>query len=153
MHEKIAGPLADLGLALYAQHVDPLEVGALVDIFRAEEDACLLGTDAVRDGVDVPGRALRLISFDRAPWPRPDLLHKARRERFGGRSYDDSVARSRIAQAFGRLIRRADDKGVFVMLDAATPTRLFSGLPEGVSLQRMELVPAIEAVRDFLGTG
>ena len=39
------------------------------------------------------------------------------------------------------------------MLDAATPTRLFSGLPEGVSLQRMELVPAIEAVRDFLGTG
>ncbi len=152
VHEKIAGPLADRGLALYAQHVDPLEVGALVDIFRAEEDACLLGTDAVRDGVDVPGRALRLISFDRVPWPRPDLLHKARRERFGGRSYDDSVARSRIAQAFGRLIRRADDKGVFVMLDAAAPTRLFTGLPEGVTLQRMELVPAIEAVRDFLGT-
>jgi len=153
VHEKIAGPLADRGLALYAQHVDPLEVGALVDIFRAEEDACLLGTDAVRDGVDVPGRALRLISFDRVPWPRPDLLHKARRERFGGRSYDDSVARSRIAQAFGRLIRRADDKGVFVMLDAAAPSRLFTGLPEGVTLQRLELVPAIEAVRDFLGTG
>ncbi len=153
VHEKIAGPLADRGLALYAQHVDPLEVGALVDIFRAEEDACLLGTDAVRDGVDVPGRALRLISFDRVPWPRPDLLHKARRERFGGRSYDDSVARSRIAQAFGRLIRRADDKGVFVMLDAAAPTRLFTGLPEGITVQRMELVPALDAVRDFLGTG
>ncbi len=71
VHERIAGPLADHGLPLYAQHVDPLEVGALVDIFRAEEDACLLGTDAVRDGVDVPGRALRLIVFDRIPWPRP----------------------------------------------------------------------------------
>ena len=56
MHERIAAPLADKGLALYAQHVDPLELGALVDIFRAEEDACLLGTDAVRDGVDVPAR-------------------------------------------------------------------------------------------------
>jgi ATP-dependent DNA helicase DinG len=153
VHERIAGPLADRGLALYAQHVEALEVGALVDIFRAEEDACLLGTDAIRDGVDVPGRSLRLLVFDRVPWPRPDILHKARRERFGSRGYDDSIARARIAQAFGRLIRRADDKGVFVMLDAAAPTRLFSALPEGVELQRVGLVEAIETVKAFLSPG
>ena len=153
VHERIAAPLADKGLALYAQHVDPLEVGALVDIFRAEEDACLLGTDAVRDGVDVPGRSLRLLVFDRVPWPRPDLLHKARRARFGGKGYDDALARGRIAQAFGRLIRRADDKGCFVMLDAAAPTRLFSALPPGVALQRVTLVEAIETVAGFLSTG
>ena len=151
VHERIAAPLADRGLALYAQHVDPLDAGALVDIFRAERDACLLGTDAVRDGVDVPGRSLRLLVFDRAPWPRPDILHKARRLRFGGKGYDDSVARARIAQAFGRLIRRADDKGVFVMLDAASPTRLFSGLPPGVELRRVTLVEAIEEVAAFVG--
>ena len=151
VYERIAAPLSEQGLALYAQHVDPLEAGALVDIFRAEEDSCLLGTDAIRDGVDVPGRPLRLIAFDRIPWPRPDLLHKARRERFGGRTYDDSIARARIAQAFGRLIRRADDRGVFVMLDAAAPTRLFAGLPEGVELQRVGLVEAIETVKRFLG--
>jgi len=150
VYDKIAAPLAERGLSLYAQHVDPLEIGALVDIFRAEEDACLLGTDAVRDGVDVPGRSLRLLVFDRIPWPRPDLLHKARRESFGGRGYDDALARARIAQAFGRLIRKADDRGVFVMLDAAAPTRLFSGLPEGVELQRLGLVDAIEQVSDFL---
>ncbi|WP_374575993.1 ATP-dependent DNA helicase [Phenylobacterium sp. J367] len=150
VHERIAAPLADKGLALYAQHVDPLEVGALVDIFRAEEDACLLGTDAVRDGVDVPGRSLRCLVFDRVPWPRPDILHKARRARFGGKGYDDAIARGRIAQAFGRLIRRADDKGVFVMLDASSPTRLFSGLPEGVELQRISLVEAIEKTAEFL---
>lgn len=151
VHDQIAAPLADKGLALYAQHVDGLEVGALVDIFRAEENSCLLGTDAVRDGMDVPGRSLRLLAFDRVPWPRPDMLHKARRERFGGRGYDDSVARARIAQAFGRLIRRADDKGVFVMLDPAAPTRLFSSLPEGVTIQRVGLVEALEAVTAFLG--
>ncbi|HEY3800702.1 MAG TPA: ATP-dependent DNA helicase [Caulobacteraceae bacterium] len=150
VHERIASPLADKGLALYAQHIDPLEAGALVDIFRAEEDSCLLGTDAIRDGVDVPGRALRLLVFDRIPWPRPDILHKARRGRFGGKTYDDAIARGRIAQAFGRLIRRADDRGVFVMLDAQAPTRLFSGLPEGVELQRMGLVEAIEAVGEHL---
>jgi ATP-dependent DNA helicase DinG len=150
VYDRIAGPLAHGGLALYAQHVDPLEAGALVDIFRVEEDACLLGTDAVRDGVDVPGRSLRLLVFDRVPWPRPDILHKARRGRFGGKGYDDGVARARIAQAFGRLIRRADDRGVFVMLDAAAPTRLFSSLPAGVTVERMGLVEAIEATQAFL---
>ena len=153
VHERIAGPLAEKGLALYAQHVDPLDVGALVDIFRAEADSCLLGTDAVRDGVDVPGRALRLLVFDRVPWPRPDILHKARRGRFGGKSYDDAVARGRLAQAFGRLIRRAEDKGVFVLLDAAAPSRLFSGLPEAVVVERVGLVEAIEATRAHLVAG
>ena len=151
VYERLAPALADKGLALYAQHIDPLEAGALVDIFRAEEDACLLGTDAIRDGVDVPGRSLRLLVFDRIPWPRPDILHKARRGRFGGKSYDDSIARGRIAQAFGRLIRRADDKGMFVMLDAAAPSRLFAGLPPGITLERMGLVEAIEATAKHLG--
>ena len=150
IYDLIAGPLADAGLPLYAQHVDPLEIGALIDVFRAEEDACLLGTDAVRDGVDVPGKALRLLVFDRVPWPRPDLLHQARRARFGRGLYDDSLARARIAQAFGRLIRRADDRGVFVMLDAAAPTRLFASLPEGVRPQRVGLVEALQITEQFL---
>ncbi|HYE43549.1 MAG TPA: helicase C-terminal domain-containing protein, partial [Caulobacteraceae bacterium] len=151
VYEVLGPPLAKAGLSLYAQHVDPLEVGALVDIFRAEENSCLLGTDAIRDGVDVPGRALRLIAFDRVPWPRPDILHKARRARFGGKAYDDAVARARLSQAFGRLIRRADDKGVFVLLDAAAPTRLFAGLPPGVEIRRVGLVEAIDEVQGFLG--
>ena len=151
VHERMAGPLADRGLSLLSQHVDPLDVGSLVDIFRAEIDACLLGTDAVRDGIDVPGRSLRLLVFDRVPWPRPDILHKARRIRFGGKVYDDALARARIAQAFGRLIRKAEDKGVFVMLDAAAPTRLFSGLPEGVRFERVSLIDAIEATARHVG--
>ncbi|MGC1300788.1 MAG: helicase C-terminal domain-containing protein, partial [Caulobacteraceae bacterium] len=72
---------------------------------------------------------------------------------FGKGTYDDSLARGRIAQAFGRLIRRADDRGVFVMLDSAAPTRLFSGLPEGIELQRMGLVDAVDQVAAFLETG
>jgi ATP-dependent DNA helicase DinG len=151
VYEKLAPPLSQAGLSLWAQHVDPLEIGALIDVFRAEENSCLLGTDAVRDGVDVPGRALRLIVFDRVPWPRPDLLHKARRNKFEGRSYDDALARARIAQAFGRLIRRGDDRGVFVMLDAAAPTRLFASLPPGLEVERMGLAEAVEAVGGFFG--
>ena len=117
------------------------------------EDACLLGTDAVRDGVDVPGRSLRLIVFDRVPWPRPDILHKARRAEFGGARYDDRLTRLRLRQAFGRLVRRADDSGVFVLLDSRLPSRLLGAFPEGVSVERLGLKDAVEHTRAFLAPG
>jgi len=150
VHSRIAPKLEAEGLALLAQHVDALDNATLVDIFRSEEDASLLGTDAMRDGVDVPGRALRLIVFDRVPWPRPDILHRARRTHFGKRQHDDSIARLRLKQAFGRLVRRADDKGVFVLLDPMSPSRLFGAFPEGVAIERVGLADAVAATRDFL---
>ncbi len=150
VYDQINKPLDEAGLSLYAQHVDPLDVSDLVSVFRSEHHSCLLGTDAVRDGIDVPGQALRLIAFDRVPWPRPDCLHRARRQHFGARIYDDALTRAKLAQAFGRLIRKKDDRGVFVMLDSAAPTRLFSGLPEGVIVQRCTLKEAIESIERFL---
>ena len=150
VHRQIAGALDQAGLPLYAQHVDAMDISTLVDIFRAEEDACLLGTDAVREGVDVPGRSLRLVVFDRVPWPRPDILHKARRTAFGKKGYDDAVTRLRLKQAFGRLIRRATDRGVFVLLDPMMPSRLRGAFPPGVEYLRIGLKEAVETVRDFL---
>ncbi|MSO77425.1 MAG: ATP-dependent DNA helicase [Alphaproteobacteria bacterium] len=152
VHGRIAGELEEKGLTLLAQHVDRLDVSTLIDIFRAERDACLLGTDAVRDGIDVPGRALRLIVFDRVPWPRPDILHKARRIAFGGAQYDAMVARMRLRQAFGRLVRRADDVGVFVLLDRMAPSRILAGLPAGAVVARVGLAEAVRATREFLAT-
>ena len=150
VHALIAEPLEQAGLPLLAQHVDGMDTATLVDIFRAEEDASLLGTDAVRDGVDVPGRSLRLIVFDRVPWPRPDIVHKARRQEFGGARYDDSLTRLRLRQAFGRLVRRADDSGVFVLLDRMLPSRLLGAFPEGVPIERIGLKDAIARTAAFL---
>jgi len=151
VHQRIGAHLETDGLPMYGQHVDGLDVATLVDIFRAEENACLLGTDAVRDGVDVPGRSLRLIVFDRVPWPRPDIKHKARREYFGKRRWDDLLTRLRLKQAYGRLVRRADDHGVFVLLDPMMPSRLKSAFPEGVSVTRCGLAQAVAETRDFFG--
>jgi ATP-dependent DNA helicase DinG len=144
---KIAKPLDAAGLPLLAQHVDGLDNATLVDLFRAEEDACLLGTDAMRDGVDVPGRALRLLVFDRVPWPRPDIVHRARRSAFGGRHYDDMLTRFKLKQAFGRLIRKESDHGVFVLLDPMMPSRLFGAFPEGVAPRRVGLAEAVGEIR------
>jgi len=153
VHARIAEPLAQRGIPLYAQHVDAMDNATLVDVFRAEETSCLLGTDAMRDGVDVPGRSLRLLVFDRVPWPRPSILHRERRTHLSEgqpKAHDDSIARYRLRQAFGRLIRRADDKGVFVLLDRSCPSRLLAGLPAGVLVQRLGLADAVAQTRAFL---
>jgi ATP-dependent DNA helicase DinG len=149
VHARIRGALAEAGIALYAQHIDALDTGTLVDVFRAEENACLLGTDALRDGVDVVGRSLRLCVFDKVPWPKPSILHRARRERFG-KGYDDLIARLRLKQAFGRLIRSETDKGVFVILDAACPSRLLTGLPPEAPVLRCSFKDAVTETRRFL---
>ncbi|MGN6148680.1 MAG: ATP-dependent DNA helicase, partial [Rhizomicrobium sp.] len=149
VEQRISAPLTEAGINLYAQHVDRLDTGALVDLFRAEENACLLGTDALRDGVDVPGRSLRLAVFDKVPWPKPTILHKSRRARFG-KSYDDLLTRLRLKQAFGRLIRTQHDKGVFVILEPATPSRLLSAFPPDAPVSRCGLAEALKEIREFL---
>ena len=151
VHDRIAPALESAGIPLLAQHVDPMDNATLVDIFRAEEASCLLGTDAMRDGVDVPGRSLRLVVFERVPWPRPDILHRERRIHLSGGEpalYDDRIARLRLRQAFGRLIRRATDRGVFVLLDRRTPSRLLTAFP--VDARRVGLAQAAAETASFL---
>ena len=150
VYERIATPMDEAGIHVMAQHVDTLDTGTLIDIFRAEEDTCLLGTDAVRDGIDVSGRSLRLIVFDRVPWPRPDILHRARRKKYGVRAYDETLARLKLKQAYGRLIRKTTDKGVFVMLDRALPSRLLEAFPKDVQVSRLGLKEVLVEVRGFL---
>lgn len=150
VYKRLVRPLAQKGLPLYAQHVDPIDTGTLVDMFRAERDACLLGTDAVRDGVDVPGDSLRLIVLDRVPWGTPTILERARKQAFGGQAYTDMTVRLRLRQAFGRLIRREGDRGAFVVLDPRLASRFCTAFPPGMRIERVGLVDAIDMVRDFI---
>ena len=68
----------------------------------------------------------------------------------GGSAYDDRVVRARLAQAFGRLIRREGDQGVFVILSAAMPSRLLPAFPAGVPIRRVPLDQAIARVTESL---
>ncbi|MGB0843838.1 MAG: ATP-dependent DNA helicase [Alphaproteobacteria bacterium] len=156
VYDRIETSLQDTRIPLYAQHVDPIDVATLIDLFRDESNACLLGTDAVRDGVDVPGDSLRLLVFDRVPWPRPDILHRSRKEAFGGSSYVDMLVRLKLRQAYGRLVRRANDKGVFVLLDPMMPSRLETAFPESKSgdrplVHRVGIKEAVDRIGNFFG--
>jgi ATP-dependent DNA helicase DinG len=146
VHGRIADRLARGGLPLFAQHVDPIDTGTLVDIFRDDPGASLLGTDALRDGVDVPGHSLRLVVMEQVPWPKPSILHRARRVAGGGAAFDDRIIRARLAQAFGRLIRSREDRGHFVVLSSAFPSRLLTAFPRGTPIIRLTLDEALQRV-------
>lgn len=100
---------------------------ALLAAFAADRRTCLFATQSFFQGVDVPGDACQLVTIDRIPFPRPDdPVLSARREAVGPRAFatiDVPRAATLLAQAAGRLVRRADDRGVVAVLDSRLATR------------------------------
>ncbi len=94
---------------------------ALVKAFSQDPTSCLFATAGFFQGVDIPGDTLTLVTIDRIPFPRPDdPLLEARRERIGSaafRTIDLPRAAMLLAQASGRLIRTATDRGVVAVFD------------------------------------
>jgi len=94
---------------------------ALVKAFSEEESSCLFATAGFFQGVDIPGRTLSLVTIDRIPFPRPDdPLLSARRDLLGAAAFSEiDLPRAAIllAQATGRLIRNATDRGVVAVFD------------------------------------
>ena len=93
-----------------------------------------------------------MLVFDRVPWHRPNTAHKARKAAFGenGEAYNLMTVRMKTAQAFGRLIRKKDDRGVFVMLDRAVPSETLSAFPEGCPVEKVPLKEAVRKIKEFL---
>ena len=99
---------------------------ALVKAFIDDERSCLFATAGFFQGVDIPGRTLSLVTIDRLPFPRPDdPLLSARRDLLGAKAFaqiDIPRAATLLAQATGRLIRTATDRGVVAVFDSRLGT-------------------------------
>jgi len=117
---------------------DDANKSRLVEEFSADESSCLFATAGFFQGVDIPGRTLSLVTLDRIPFPRPDEpLLSARRELLGDRAFreiDLPRAATLLAQASGRLIRSATDRGVVTVFDPRLATaqyrkQLLAALP------------------------
>ena len=114
---------------------------ALVAAFAGSEETCLFATTGLFQGIDVPGASLSLVVIDKLPFPRPDdPLLTARRELLGATAFetiDVPRAATMLAQAAGRLIRTADDRGAVAVLDP----RL------GTARYRWDIVKALPPMR------
>ena len=122
-------------------HGEDLPRTAMLERFR-EVNAVLFGVASFWQGVDVPGDALRNVVIARLPFDVPThplaRAREARLEREGRSAFDEISlpgAAIRLKQGFGRLIRRATDRGIVVILDPRIVTRaygrvLLESLPE-----------------------
>jgi len=112
-------PLDQLGITLLQQGVGSRN--RLLREYRATERAVLLGTRSFWEGIDLPGDELHCLLIVRLPFAVPsDPLVAARSadldDPFTDFTLPDAILRFR--QGFGRLIRRATDRGVITVLDS-----------------------------------
>ena len=63
---------------------------------------------------------------------------------------ESNVPQGAIQEAFGRLIRNETDRGVFVILDGACPSRLLAALPPEAPVIRCGFGEALAETRKFL---
>ncbi|MBU3955878.1 DEAD/DEAH box helicase [bacterium] len=96
----------------------------LLETFKKEPSAVLLGTNSFWQGIDVPGEALRCVIIFKLPFAVPDNpLTEARIEKIeeeGQKAfihYQIPQAAIMLKQGVGRLIRTKTDKGVIAILD------------------------------------
>ena len=108
----------------------------------------------------MPGSSCQLVIIDRIPFPRPDdPLASARSQaiaRMGGNGFmavSATHAALRLAQGAGRLVRRADDRGVVAFLDSRMMTARYAGFlqrslpPFWPTTDRAMVLAALQAAR------
>lgn len=130
---------------------------ALIADFRAAGDAVLVATMGFWEGVDVPGRALRLVVLEKVPFAVPtDPVVRARAlalEEEGKNPFVDlfvPAAAITLKQGFGRLVRTRRDRGVVALLDGRVTSRgygrrLLDALPPARRTADLEVVRAFAA--------
>ncbi|MBI3764700.1 MAG: DEAD/DEAH box helicase [Chloroflexi bacterium] len=125
--QAIRGPLEREGIVVYDQS-DGMSRHQLLENFRGNEQAVLLGTKSFWEGIDVPGEALSVLVIVKLPFDVPsDPIIAARSETFENAFYDYNVPEAvlRFRQGFGRLIRTQTDRGVVAVFDRRLLTKQY----------------------------
>jgi ATP-dependent DNA helicase DinG len=95
----------------------------VVEEFKKENGAILIGMESFGEGIDIPGEKLSFIVVDKIPDVRQDLVIQRRRDffefKFGNEFNDYFLAhRTRsLHQKFGRLLRSENDHGAILLVD------------------------------------
>ena len=132
----------------------------LLDRFQRQSESVLFGVASFWEGVDIPGESLSLVIIDKLPFEVPsDPVIMARINRIkaagGNPFFEFQVPRAilTLRQGVGRLMRRADDRGVVAILDVRLFTRGYGrrflrNLPPSPLTRRLEEVESFFARSD-----
>lgn len=148
------------GRDVFAQGLSGSRDRILKRFFRSS-GAILLGADSFWEGIDLPGKSLRLVVVTRLPFESPDRpLVKARQNMLKSQQRnpftEDSLPRAaiKLKQGFGRLIRTSSDKGIFFVLDdrflhSGYAQTIQKALPEEVPIERIDMKKLSEKMHHF----
>lgn len=125
--KALTKPLAREKINVYAQGKGNSRA-QLLESFRTDKRAVLLGTRSFWEGVDIPGEALSCLVIAKLPFDVPnDPIVQARAEICDNPFSEYSVPEAilRFLQGFGRLIRTRTDRGIVVALDSRLLTKSY----------------------------
>ncbi|ULQ45787.1 ATP-dependent DNA helicase [Flagellatimonas centrodinii] len=130
----------------------------LLQQFADDGNAVLVGTSSFWEGVDVRGRALRVVVIDKLPFAAPgDPVFDARLQalRAQGRNpFNDHQlpeAIMTLRQGVGRLIRDVEDRGLLVLCDPRLRSKPY-GRRVLASLPAMPQLDGVEAALEWVAT-
>lgn len=133
VYEYCRGPLQEAGITALCQ--GRLPRGLLLRQFQAETGSVLFGTSSFWEGVDMPGETLSCVIITKLPFhvpTEPVIAARMQRLEEAGHnafySYLLPQAVIKFKQGFGRLIRRATDRGVVVVCDTRLISRSYGQL-------------------------
>ncbi|MFN2464504.1 MAG: helicase C-terminal domain-containing protein [Candidatus Dormibacteria bacterium] len=136
--DRVRDRLAPEGIEVLAQGRGAGSKRALTERFASLPEAVLCGTNSFWEGLDLPGKSLSCVVIVRLPFAPPgDPVFRARseglRDSFLQLALPEAVLR--LKQGFGRLIRRATDRGAVVIFDRRVTSRSYgqhflASLPE-----------------------
>jgi ATP-dependent DNA helicase DinG len=133
----------------------------VVEEFKKEASAILIGMESFGEGIDVPGEKLSFIVVDKIPDVRQDLVIKKRRDfyesKFGNEFNDYFLAhRTRsLHQKFGRLLRSEKDHGAILLVDnrvkkwQGNTLRTFQKLMEPYQIISLPLSKACKEISEY----
>lgn len=133
----------------------------VVEEFKQESSAILVGMESFGEGIDIPGEKLQFIVVDKIPDVRQDLVIQKRRDffefKFGNEFNDYFLAhRTRsLHQKFGRLLRTEKDHGAILLVDnrvkrwKGNTLRTFQKLMEPYEIISLPLKDACSSVKEY----
>jgi len=133
----------------------------VVELFKKEASAILIGMESFGEGIDIPGEKLQFIFIDKIPDVRQDIVIQKRRDfyeaKFGNEFTDYFLAqRTRsLQQKLGRLLRTETDHGAILIVDCRTKKwkgitiKTFQKLMEPYDIQLTNLSEASQRIIDY----
>lgn len=133
-----------------------VSVKGLSDDFMKDEHLSLFALKSFWEGFDAPGSTLKGVIIPKLPFSKPsDPLYceRAYRDNNAWRNFVLPGAVLETKQAAGRLIRKADDKGILVLADKRLLTKSYGKVfLESMPSRTIKVLPAAKIIEEIVVT-